>query len=102
MASPIVRTESHALATTPALRADVERTVAFYRRAVRMAATVAMTHWPELGRLRTKERQMALESMFHPTKDRPLVRYPVFGRALGKMPSYLRRAALHAALGAVS
>lgn len=67
-----------------------------------MAATVAMTHWPELGRLRTKERQMALEAMFHATKDRPVVRYAVLDRALGKMPSYLRRAALHAALGAVS
>lgn len=44
----------------------------------------------------------ALESMFHATKDRPVVRYAVLGRALGKMPSYLRRAALHAALGAVS
>ena len=102
MFSSVIRTEAHKLATTPSVRADVERTVAFYRRVVRMAATVAMTHWPDLGPLRSKERQMALESMFHPTKDRPVVRYAVLGRALGKMPSYLRRAALHAALGAVS
>lgn len=102
MYSTIVRTESHRLSTSPALRADVERTIAFYRRVVRMAATVAMTHWPELGRLRAKERQMALEALIHPTKDRPQVRYPMLGRALGKMPSYLRRAALHAALGSVS
>lgn len=98
----IVRTETHALSTSPALRQDVERTVAFYRRVVRMSATVAMTHWPELGALRNKERQMALEALFHATKERPVVRYAVLGRALGKMPSYLRRAALHAALGAVS
>ena len=74
MYSTIVRTESHRLSTSPALRADVERTIAFYRRVVRMAATVAMTHWPELGRLRAKERQMALEALIHPTKDRPQVR----------------------------
>lgn len=98
----IIRTESHALSTTPALRQDIDRTVAFYRRVVRMSATVAMTHWPELGSLRAKERQMALESLLHPTKLRPQVRYPVLGKALGKMPSYLRRAALHAALGIVS
>jgi putative transposase len=102
VSSPVIRTETHALSTSPALRADAERTIALYRRAVRMAATVAMTHWPELGALRSKERQMALEAKFHATKDRPVVRYAVLGQALGKMPSYLRRAALHAALGAVS
>jgi IS605 OrfB family transposase len=98
----IIRTEAHALVTTPAIRDDVERTVAFFRRVVRMSATVAMTHWPELGSLRTKERQMALEALLHPTKLRPTVRYAVLGQALGKMPSYLRRAALNAALGVVS
>ena len=98
----IIRTESHALSTSPALRQDIERTVAFFRRVVRMSATVAMTHWPELAPLRAQERQMALEALLHPTKDRPVVRYAVLGRSLGKMPSYLRRAALSAALGAVS
>ena len=100
--SSIFRTESHELSTTPELRGDVERTVAFYRRVVRLTATVAMTHWPAIGGLRPMERQMALEAMFHATKDRPVVRYPKLGAALGKMPSYLRRAALNAALGAVS
>ena len=100
--SSIIRTESHALSTTPELRGDVERTVAFYRRVVRLTATVAMTHWPAIGGLRSMERQMALEALFHATKDRPVVRYPMLGAALGKMPSYLRRAALNAALGAVS
>lgn len=102
MSSSIVRTEGHALATSPEVREDMTRTIAAYRRAVRMAATVALTHWPELGPLRAKERQMALEALFHATKHRPRVRYAVLGAALGKMPSYLRRAALSAALGAVS
>ena len=102
MASKIIRTETHALSTTPEFREDVLRTVLFYRRIVKLLATVAMTHWPELGPLRSQERQMALEAKFHATKARPIVRYPKLGETLGKMPSYLRRAALNAALGAVS
>jgi hypothetical protein len=98
----IIRTEAHALVTTPAIREGVERTLVFFRRVVRMSATVAMTHWPELGSLHAKGRQMALEALLHPTKLRPTVRYGVLGKALGKMPSYLSWAALHAALGAVS
>lgn len=102
MANSIVRTEAHTLGTNPRIREDVARTVAFYRRIVKMAATVAMTHWDTLGPLRPKERQMALEALFHATADRPATRYPVLDRAMGKMPSYLRRAALSAALGVVS
>jgi putative transposase len=103
MSSPlIVRAETHALATSFEVREAMARTIEHYRRAVRMAATLALTHWPELGPLRANERQMALEAMFHATKQRPLVRYPVLARVFDKMPSYLRRAALHAALGAVS
>ena len=102
MPKSIIRSEMHALTTSHAQREDIRRTIAFYRRAVRMAATVAMTHWDELAPLRSKERQMALEAMFHATKDRPRVRYPVFDKAIGKMPSYLRRAALSSALGVVS
>jgi IS605 OrfB family transposase len=102
MTSKLIRTEKHALATTPEVRSDVQRTIAVYRRAVRLLATVALTHWPELGPLRSKERLTALEALVHPTKLRPQVRYAALSFALGKMPSYLRRAALNAALGAAS
>lgn len=102
MAKPLVRSELHALSISPVEREDVRRTIAFYRRAVRLAATIAMTHWDELGGLRENARQMALEALFHATKERPQVKYPVLDRALGKMPSYLRRAALHHALGLVA
>ena len=67
-----------------------------------MAATVTMTHWPELGPLQLKERLTLLESKLHATAIRPIVRYPMLGAAMGKMPNYLRRAALNAAIGAVS
>ena len=98
----IVRSEAHALRTTPELRLDVERTIAFYRRVVRMLATIAMTHWPELGSLNALKQPMALEALLHPTSKRPVVRYAVVSKVLGKMPSYLRRAAISHALGLVS
>lgn len=78
----IIRTESHQLSTSSTLRGDIDCTIEFYRRVVRLSATVAMTHWPELGPLRSQERQMALEALIHPTTKRPNVRYGV----LDKMP----------------
>lgn len=96
------------MSTSPALRADVERTVAAYRCAVRAIATVVMTHWPSLSRLPAKGkgsglgRCQAIEALFHATAARTEVRYPMLGRFLGKMPSYLRRAAIEHAYGVVS
>ena len=43
-----------------------------------------------------------MEALFHATAKRPVVRYAVLGRMLGKMPSYLRRAAIEQAHGAVA
>jgi IS605 OrfB family transposase len=98
----IIRSEAHALRTSPAMREDVERTISFYRRVVKMASTIAMTHWPEIGSLPDNESAKALERLIHPTAKRPVVRYAVVSRALGKMPSYLRRAALEHAVGCIS
>lgn len=98
--SSIVRTESHVLATSPEARADIARTIRAYRRAVRALRSVLMTHWPELHALTNK--CQAVESLFHTTARRPQVKYPVLDRMLGKMPCYLRRAAIEHAVGAVS
>ena len=97
-----VRAETHTLCVSPVQRADAERTVAFYRRIVRLLATLALTQWPALGKLSAKERLTALEALFHVTHANPSPRYARLDRVLGKMPSYLRRAAIHAACGAVS
>ena len=78
------------------------RTIAHYRRVVRAAATIALTHWAELGPEAQKERLTRLEQLVHATKSRPSVRYALMNRVLGQMPSYLRRAALNAAMGVVS
>jgi putative transposase len=100
MSSTIIRCESHPLATSPEVRDDIARTIAAYRRAVRVLCTVLMTHWPELAQ--AKNKCQALEALFHATARRPVVKYPVLRRILGKMPSYLRRAAIEHAYGAVS
>jgi IS605 OrfB family transposase len=102
VSSTIIRTEAHALATTPSVRADVERTIAAYRRAVRALCGVLMVNWPQLARLPSKGKCQAIEALFHATKQRPVVRYAVLDRMLGKMPSYLRRAAVEHAFGVVS
>ena len=96
----LIRSESHRLPTTPQLREDVLRTIQVYRQAVRALSTVIMTHWPEITSAPSK--CFAIESLFHPTAKRPVVKYAILARKLGKMPSYLRRAAIEAAYGAVS
>lgn len=100
MTSIIIRAESHALTTTPEIRADVERTITAYRRAVRAISGVLFVHWDEVSQAKSK--CAATEALFHFTAARPVVHYPVLDRMLGKMPSYLRRAAIEAAYGAVS
>ena len=100
MAPVIVRSESHALSTSPEVREAMTRTITAYRRAVRAVSTVLMTHWPEV--CAAKSKCQAAEALFHPTAKRPRVRYPVLHRMLGKMPSYLRRAAIEHAYGAVA
>jgi len=69
---------------------------------VRALCGVLMVHWPEIGRLPSKGKCQAIEALFHATKQRPMVRYPVLDRMLGKMPSYLRRSAVEHAFGVVS
>lgn len=101
LAPLIVRTEAHALRTTPEFRADVERTLAAYRRCVRALSGIILTHWPELGSLPAKGKCQAIEALFHPTAKRPVVRYEAMSRIFGKMPSYLRRAVIEASYGAV-
>lgn len=99
MAFECFRSESHPLGTTAAQRADIARTVHRYRLAVRSLATVIQTHWAEVSRAGST--CFAIESLFHPTAKRPSARYAMLDRWLGKMPSYLRRAAIEAAYGLV-
>ncbi|MBC7622320.1 MAG: hypothetical protein H7232_02920 [Aeromicrobium sp.] len=100
MGSKLIRSEAHQLSASPDVQADVARTIKFYRAAVRALSTVIQTHWSAIANAPSK--CFAIESLFHPTAKRPVVRYAILSRKLGKMPSYLRRAAIEAAYGAVS
>lgn len=100
MPSHLIRAEQHRLTITAEVRADMVRTVVHYRKVVRLLSTVIQTHWPTLAAAPSK--CMAVEALCHPTARRPVVRYPMVARILGQMPSYLRRAAIEAAYGAVS
>ena len=100
MGHALIRSEAHQLSASPDVQHDVARTIAFYRMAVRALSTVIQTHWPEIAAASSK--CFAVESLFHPTAKRPVAKYALLSRKLGKMPSYLRRAAIEAAYGAVS
>lgn len=79
-------------------------TSSIYRDYVRFLMHIANTHWPQIGGLKGKQRLTALEKLFHPTKANPSPRYARFFQRAGfyKFPSYLRRAAINAAIGQVS
>jgi IS605 OrfB family transposase len=95
-----IRSEQLSLAIDDRQRQAMTQTIVCYRKAVRALSTLIMTHWPELqGKHHVC---MQVESLFHATAKRHLVKYPMLDRLLGNMPSYLRRAAIEAAYGAVS
>lgn len=97
---PLVRTEKHALACCASEHADLQRTVDSYRKLVRALAGVIFVHFKDIPRDQT--RMGAIERLFHKTTDNPAPRYEVINRMFHKFPSYLRRAAVRAAYGAVS
>jgi putative transposase len=98
----IVRSESHDLTVNAQTRSDVARTIKAYQRIVQMVATISVTHWPEIQALPSIEWQGFVENLIHPTALNPDVKYPMVHRALGKMPSYLRRAAITTGTGAAA
>ncbi len=87
---------------TSADRRAFEGTVKAYRAAVAYLADVADRRWEEIaGAGGTNARSMALERIAHSTSKRAAAE-PGFDAAFPKFPSYLRRAAQSAAVGAVS
>lgn len=98
----ITRTEVWPLEANDDIRVAIRDTITVYRRYVSALATVCMTHWPEIAPLSKKDRLTLVESMIHPTSKRPKIRYAYFHRSFYKFPSYLRRAAIHDAIGCAS
>lgn len=95
-----IRTEKHGLRASNAALADLGRTVSEYRRLVRVLAGIIFVNLPELNKAPSK--CFAVERLFHATADHPNPRYALVDRMFPKFPSYLRRAAIEAAFGAVS
>lgn len=100
-----VHTASYKARVKGATRADrraFEDTVRLYRAAVAFLVDVADRHWGEIaGAGGANARSMALERIAHSTSKRAAAE-PGFDAAFPKFPSYLRRAAQSAAVGAVS
>ena len=79
----------------------IRHTLALYREAVRCLTEIYETVWTELSMIdQIKRRFNEAEHLVHETKKNH-ARFP-FDRHFPKMPSYLRRAAIQHALGAVS
>lgn len=87
---------------TKAQAETLAATVRVYREALAFCTEVASQSWDALEPLRDKERRTCCERMIHATKDNPQPAYPDFDKRFYKLPSYLRRAAIAEALGAVS
>ena len=98
--APPVRTDKWKLNPDSETKQLLLKTVNEYRRLVRGLIGVVYTHWVEIAE--AKDTITVVESLIHPTKKRPEVKYEYFNRAFYKFPSYLRRAAIHNAVGQVS
>ena len=97
----ITRTERWKLRSTPQDRDVFLETISIYQRYVRALSSVCFTHWTTIGNLNGTEVIKVVESLIHPTKNRPVVSYAYFHRVFYKFPSHLRRSAIMDAVGQV-
>ena len=107
MAKPaeIIRTDDWLLSGGKSLQNATVATHGLYVAYVRRLSGLLMVHWPTIGRLSADEQPLAVERLFNRTKANPEPKYARFfesAPAFAKFPSYLRRAAIRAAVGSVS
>ena len=98
--SRTLRTDNWVVETTNEQRKMVAATIELYRQYVRALVPLVWIHWAEIEAAGRDVK--AIERLMHPTSKRPTVRYRYFQRRFYKFPSYLRRAAIMAAIGQVS
>ena len=96
----LIRAEKHALQGSLAAGADLTRMVVEYRKLVRALCGIVFVNLKEIKQ--AKSQCFAVEQLFHHTAANPNPKYAVIDRIFPKFPSYLRRAAIEAAVGAVS
>ena len=85
--------------------ADIKSTVQIYRKALAFFIDVCNKEWTNISPIDTQQkRQRYVERLIHPTKSNPNPRCPfdIKESEYYKFPSYLRRAAINDAVGAVS
>lgn len=86
----------------PGIKRILKQTLAVEREATAFLCDVAFNHWKELESLNQRDLLLYMEKLVHKTKANPEPLYPDFDKKFKKFPSYLRRAAIMAATGAVS
>ena len=87
----------HAVSMKP-----VQDMVRIYRQAVSFLIKVCDQQWSSVSGIPTLvQKQSFMEGLIHHTKRRPMVQYSQFDDLFYKLPSYIRRAAISEAIGAV-
>ena len=84
---------------------DMKNTVQIYRRALAFVIDVCNKEWVNISVLGgIKEKDHFVEKLIHPTKNNPSPKYPfdIRGSEFYKFPSYLKRAVIAEAIGAVN
>ena len=94
------RTDKWKLAPSAAQQTMLRATMALYRRYVRALIGVVWVHFPEIQK--AKSPCTAVERLMHSTAKNSFPTYRYFVTHFHKFPSYLRRAAIEAAIGQVS
>ncbi|MEY2343189.1 hypothetical protein AB4090_13925 [Acidithiobacillus sp. IBUN Pt1247-S3] len=96
----VIRTDRWSLVADQKQRQMLRDTVALYRAYARALIGVLWVHYREVsvGPFPVA----AVEKLIHATRNNPNPQYAFFDRRFPKFPSYLRRAAIVAALGQVS
>lgn len=81
---------------------NFKATVELYRKAISFLITVCDAEWDSIVKVEgSKRRQIYVETLVHTTKNH-MAKYQEFDVNFYKFPSYLRRAAISDAIGAVS
>jgi hypothetical protein len=96
----LIRSDSWKLAHGGQLPAIIT-TLASYRLFVRFLMGVIYAHWELIAPLEDELQQKFVENLIHTTKKNQ-AKYTIFDKKFHKFPSYLRRAAITAAIGQVS
>ena len=84
---------------------DIKNTVQIYRRALAFVVDVCNKEWVDISSIESQvQKKSFVEKLIHSTKSNPNPKYPfdVKGSEFYKFPSYLKRAVIAEAIGAVS